>query len=352
MDASFSSDRTALAFVGAMAGLMALPWVVSQVRGDRRDGLYQQTLSQGGPYEFIENEVLRATGPIDIVAIGPSYLWSGFDAPLVKRALGQVITQREPVVLNLSSNWRGEELYYLLARDLLARRKVSLVVLTMNLPVPSLDEPHPMARYWMTVRDAPLLDEQLTPGYRAKLSAQMLTGAPRQLLSLVRDNWVGVNRYAATLGSGLFPIGYRGAPFIQFHPPPPVLTAADLIDGQGAYRFTGNRMLPHEELYVARLARLLEDKQVAVAILHVPGYTGQETPMRSPVLEERRDWRQTFGSRSALVGIPPAVLFRGLSDEQIRRLYYNYHLNSNGAEFFTRAIAPALVDLHEKQRQP
>ena len=45
-----------------------------------------------------------------------------------------------------------------------------------------------------------------------------------------------------------------------------------------------------------------------------------------------------------LMGVPPATLLAGISDEDVFKLFYNNaHLNKTGQEYFTRAITPALL---------
>jgi hypothetical protein len=61
------------------------------------------------------------------------------------------------------------------------------------------------------------------------------------------------------------------------------------------------------------------------------------------------DWPQIFDGDFKLLGIPPAKLFGGLSDEEVRKLYGDpWHFNRNGQEYFTTLITPALVQIFEK----
>jgi len=79
--------------------------------------------------------------------------------------------------------------------------------------------------------------------------------------------------------------------------------------------------------------------------LHVPWYTEHE----SETVDERSNWPQLLGDDISVVGITPRRLFEGMKDEEIRLHYYDgAHLNLNGNRFFTRAIAPALLKLHDE----
>ena len=72
-----------------------------------------------------------------------------------------------------------------------------------------------------------------------------------------------------------------------------------------------------------------------------------------PVIQERVCWPDILPAEVAMVGIPPAALFAGLSDEEVRKLFVNpLHLNHNGAEYFTSLIMPALFQLYDAQVKP
>jgi hypothetical protein len=61
-----------------------------------------------------------------------------------------------------------------------------------------------------------------------------------------------------------------------------------------------------------------------LVLLHIP-VLGE---VRSPRIEERSFWPEIFGTNLVMLGIPPARMFAGLSDANIRELYFNpTHLN-------------------------
>jgi hypothetical protein len=87
---------------------------------------------------------------------------------------------------------------------------------------------------------------------------------------------------------------------------------------------------------------------VAVALLHVPLWNQRQ----NQVAEERLAWPDVFGRELKLIGVPEAKMFAGMTEEQVRRFYYTTrevtfeHLNRNGNEYFTRTIAPALLEIY------
>ena len=69
---------------------------------------------------------------------------------------------------------------------------------------------------------------------------------------------------------------------------------------------------------------------------------------RSTTVNERSFWQDRLGANLALVGVPPAKIFAGMTDEEIRRFFFNPgHLNKNGQQYFTSLIGPALLDLYD-----
>jgi len=56
---------------------------------------------------------------------------------------------------------------------------------------------------------------------------------------------------------------------------------------------------------------------------------------------------QKQDDHSDFIGITGHLLFNELKDADIKKLYYNNHLNANGNAYFTQAITPTLVKLYE-----
>jgi len=55
----------------------------------------------------------------------------------------------------------------------------------------------------------------------------------------------------------------------------------------------------------------------------------------------------------ALVGISPATLFEGMTDNGARKLFCDAgHLNQNGQEYFTPLITPTLLQLYDSETKP
>ena len=68
------------------------------------------------------------------------------------------------------------------------------------------------------------------------------------------------------------------------------------------------------------------------------------------MIQEREFWPDVLHADVTMMGIPPATLFAGLTDDDVRKLYYNpTHLNKNGQEYFTQIITPRLLEIYADQ---
>jgi hypothetical protein len=94
--------------------------------------------------------------------------------------------------------------------------------------------------------------------------------------------------------------------------------------------------------FVRLIADLVREHGVRLVLFHIPHWSWRARP----VVDERVDWPRLFGGDTTLIGVPPALLFQGLGEDEIKQLYVNEHLNASGARFFTRSITPALLSVH------
>jgi hypothetical protein len=162
------------------------------------------------------------------------------------------------------------------------------------------------------------------------------------LLTLARPNYVSPAAVEATLGARLETRGYYGAPFERFRPDPPRIDPNEMIysgaDG-AAYRFFDEPLPPYQTHFVKLIGALLAEHGVPAVVLHIP--QANETTL--DVVEERLDWLELSEVSGPMIGIPPARLFAGFDEEEVRRFFVSDHLNENGTIYFTRAVAPALL---------
>jgi hypothetical protein len=354
---AFASARGALGYCALVGVALLSPVLLSHAPGASNPRLaYEEMPIQGGAFPFIERQTFDETSDIDVLFLGPSSLWAAIDTPYVQaeasRRLGRPAT-----VLTFGVNFRGEEIYYTLLRNVLAHRRVGTVVLQLPAATQTSDVPWILAHHLMPAVGEPALWDGLPLRYRVPMYADSVLGAPGRALSLLRPNapqpltqgmgvdlggvWFAGEPRHGELGSLFVPVGFEGAPFVARHDAAPDVPAERLVYGPATrdrFRLGDQALTPLQAHYVDRLFALARDHGVRAVALHVPPLEERDDDR----VEERLDWAALYGAD--VVGIPARELFGGGAD--VHAYYYNTsHLNANGAELFTRAIAPAILQL-------
>jgi hypothetical protein len=145
--------------------------------------------------------------------------------------------------------------------------------------------------------------------------------------------------------------GYRGAAFERVQPTNAfVLPAEEMIRSPrsaGTFRITGPELNPYQLHFMHLIGELLSARQVPLVVLHVP----LAKERGSAVVSQQAEWTEAFGVPATVIGVPSGVLFDDISDVQFYRYYYDDHLNHNGSELFTHAVAPAITRTYLAQRR-
>jgi hypothetical protein len=341
----FQTRAQAIAFAAVLALALSAPLALHALGGPSRAALYASLPSEAGPMAFIHREIFVETRDVDVLFVGASHLFAGVDAPHVQRALSRALG-REAVVLSFGVNWRGEDMHYVLVRDLLRRRRLHTLVLAMPRASDRESAPHPLADHWLTLDD-PRVTRGLPVTQRLQVYAANVLGTPRRVLSLVRpDRLAESPPYAATLGAGLFERGFADRPFRPSSAEPPVIAARTLILSPATahrFRFLDVPLTPYQAHFIRALVELVRERGIHLAVLSIPVW-GQGPPAAHAV--ERLYWPEVLGVPTAVIGVPAAELFAGIDERGIEAFYYNTHLNRNGAERFTRVITPALIEAY------
>jgi hypothetical protein len=191
---------------------------------------------------------------------------------------------------------------------------------------------------------------ELPLGYRSSLYACNILRSPRDLRTIVSNNRTPPSPWTKTLGADKAELGPDRDPkkFERFTPPPPHLMADDMIFSERTranFRSLDDPIGIYQEHYLDELVELTRAKGVPLVILNIP----QSTERHSSTVLEREDWSKRFGTGIPLVGVPPSVLFSGLDDTEIDKLFFDpAHFNANGNEFFTLAITPAIMEIYDR----
>jgi hypothetical protein len=341
---AFRSPAHALSYVLFSTTCLALPLVLAVAGRPTRSDVYRSIRPTSGAYAYIERETLEERSDIDMVFVGASHIWEGIDTPMVQRELSSALG-RPATARTLGFSWPGLDVTYAVLLDLFAHRHVRTVVLELPRADYDRDKPHPMAYRLLDYAHHGDVLGDLSWKHRAELYGDFVLAAPRHLLSFLRSNPPDPSvEFVATLGSADRTFDVDGSTFETSAFEPPQLSAERTIFSPSSahyFSFAGKPLTDYDAVFARRILELVARSGAKVIALHLPIWAER----RAPVVEEREPWPDVLAL--PLVGVAPSVLFSGLSDVQLARMFVDVgHLNRNGARVFTRAILPALLKLH------
>ncbi len=368
MRPAFSSTKQATAFALLLLVLLALPVVVGKNLLPPREQSYADLSWGSGPYPWIQHEIFEEKGDIDILFIGSSHILHCLDARYLQDQLSKKLG-RPAVVRVMGWGGAGYDALYFITRDLLERRQVHLLVFyNENNDVKARNVKSPV---WFrmpdgaeTLRGLPLTEQayfyfaalvemprNFLAWFRPNLPAALHTTPPNQW----EEHYHSTN-LADNLGSTTSELGYDSRlkpdadptiPFISYAPKTSARSSDTCVysaASQTNFQFS-SAPLPDWQTHFARLFMAMAAQHgCSLVLLHIP--TIDEA--RSPTIQERDFWLEIQNDNFFILGVPPAKMFGGLTDDQIRKLYVNYgHLNKNGQEYFTPLITPALLKIYD-----
>ena len=367
MRPAFSSTRAAAAFAALLLVLLTLPVVVGKNLMSPKEQAYATQSWGSGPYPYIQQQIFEEKGDIDIALVGSSHILHCLDARRLQAELSRQLG-RPATVRVLGWGGAGFDALYFIAKDLLEHRRVRMLVFYDDHNGDFRNEKGPV---WFRFQDDSGALAGLPVHEKGLFYFASLAGMPRNLLCLLRPNMpadLRVKNYwmehyrtvnlVDNLGSTTSELGYADwdtDPTIPFVPYVPTNAAspADAFVYSPATRTNfeiTNEPIPAWQVHFMRLLSALAGQHgCQLVLLNIPGVQDVHTQR----IEERAFWPEIFGTNLVMLGVPPARMFHGLSDEDVRRLYYNpWHLNKNGQTYFTSLIEPALLQLYETTGKP
>lgn len=373
MRPAFSSTKQAAAFAILLLVVLSLPAVMGKSLLPSREAGYAAQGCGSGPFGWIQNQIFQERTDIDIALVGSSHILHCLDARRVQADLSLKLG-RPAVVRVIGWGGGGFDALYFITRDLLEHRRVRLLVFYNEANNEGNDPgPNGKSPAWFRWADDADALRGLPWSGRAYFYFAALVGMPRNLLALTRSDlpldlhsatpstWeehYRASNIADNLGSTTSELGFDSRPkadcdsTIPFTPFSPATTASvkDACVYTAAtaanFDFSTAPLPAWQEHFSTRLLALAREHGCRMALLHVPILN----EARRPAISERGFWRENAKDDLFLLGIPPAKMFAGLTDDEIRKLYFNSgHLNKNGQALFTSLIEPALIQLYESQ---
>ena len=367
MQPAFSSTKQAAAFATLVLVILLSPVLVPKSCLRSRDQIYSSIPWGTGPYPYVHDQIFEEKGDIDVAFMGPSTMWYAINTPYFQKKLSEKLG-RPAAARTLCWDWVGADPFYRIAKDLLEHRRVHMIVFcdpSINAP----DTAHKMAPdlFQWPDHDKDLAGMQLRT--KTAFYAAAIVGMPKNLWGRVRSNLLTINseeiswpgcehmenpfRRLGSLACQLI----EGRSYVEFRPSTiPDASNVFVYSDSTKTNFQFSPVSPAQELplqrtqidFLRKVAQLVQNYHVEVVYLYVPRNTERNFATITPSTY----WPNIFGDDLTMIGIPPAKLFAGLSDDDISKLYWEYrHFNENGQNYFTSVIAPPLEQLYETKTE-
>ena len=364
MRPAFSSTRQAAAFALLLLLLLLSPALAGKKLQPPREEIYSSIWWEDGDFPYMDGQIFREKGDMDIVFMGSSHIWAAFDPPAVQEQLSKELG-RQAVVRTFGWGGPGFDEIYFVAKDLLEHRHVRMLVIDDGFN--SADQPHLLAARMFRFGDDAETLRGLPPQTQAAYYFASIAGWPRNLVDLARANlpadmdatnyWTSRSHaanFAEHLGAFKARSGFREnptaepEPFVEYAPQTGVQPSDVCVFSPATknnFGFPERDLLPPMQLHFAqKFAALAQEHGCQLVVLHIPTFDERQ----STVISEPASWPRVFHTEVTMIGIPPATMFRGLTDDEIRKLYSDsVHLNGNGQSYFSSLMTPALLKIYE-----
>ena len=366
MRPAFSSTKQAMAFALLLLVLLLAPALAGKRILPPREAIYSSIWWENGDFPYMDGQIFSKTGPMDIVFMGSSHIWAAFNTPNIQAQLSKQLG-RPAIVRTFGWGGPGYDELYFTAQDLLAYHRVRMLVFDDDCSDSGL--PHLLAPRMYRYADNANSLNGLPASFQAMYYFGSIMGLPRNLLAMVHSNlpadlnapnyWVTrshAENFSNNLGTFVARSGFRSGPnaqpepFVQYTPqtdasPSDVCVYSDNTKANFAF---SAEPLPLSQIHFLReLTALARQSGCKLVVIHVPIFDER----RSPQIAMPAFQPDVLPADVAIVGIPPATFFKGLADDDIRKLYSDsVHLNQNGQNYFTRLMMPALLKLYDGTR--
>jgi hypothetical protein len=345
----FTSRWQAPGFVALILFLLALPPIASVLHLDSPQNRFLEMESR---YRFAHGLVHEETGDLDVLFLGTCLFLSGLDMPTFQQALSKSLGRPTKVAM-LATTFAGEDFEYVMLRDFLQKRSTKLLVVGMPGGKSFHDAPHALAPYWARFSDVKDLSVGISTPHAIRLYAMSVLGSPRHLLGLFRNESAKWGEEKDLMGMDPAYFCMDHAPFEPLAPDHSKLALRDWAyspnSKQGPrFEFTHDGIPPYRRQAFARIVELAKQHSIPIANLQIL------TPKdwQSPNVQSYENWSEYFGYPIEMIGVPPADYFAGLDEAKRNCLFWDVeHPNKNGADYFSKIIAPTLARTYAKLTQ-
>ena len=363
MNPAFSSIRQAAGFAFLLLFILLLPLLTGKSWLPPREQIYSSLPWGDGAFPYLHDQIFLEKGDIDIAFMGTSRIWWAIDTPRVQAQLSEQLG-RPAIVRTLGWNTPGYDPLYFILQDLLAHRKVRVLVIADCTVAEGGNAAHPRAPLYFRLGENAEALAGLPLKSQFSFYTSAIIGMPHTLLCLLRTNlppvpsadisWPGFEHLenpSRRLGSLAVPKTF-GRIFSTYTAHTAATPADVRVYSEATkqdFYFSDDPPQAMQIAFAGKIGKLARDYHVQLVFLHLP----RTNEFNSTVIVERTFWPNLFGLDLTMMGIPPQKLFGELNEEACLKLFYNDdHLNQNGQEYFTPIITPRLVQFYEAQTKP
>lgn len=354
----FSKASHAAIAAAGFAALLAAPIAIERLFPADPAKIYRGVAPIYGNYYTIGSELAKP-GKIDVLIVGASDAWTALD-PRVVKARMEAKYGRPMRVLNMGTNWAGEERNAQIVADFVRAHKVDVVLVPESPTIQS--QPHELAKFWW--RDA-LRAQELPVRNAAQLHIMSLVGLPRQIWArfqtpknnpLTESYRAYLEAQTAVLGFNVTRLGFKShavadeaqrRPFAE-RPAPTVTLATDELfyQGEDDPRFAPRSFsyAPFQSAFTRAARDAARQSGAVFATFSIPTHFESSAEERAAIgvlSGVDRDW--------PTIGISMTNLFPNLAFDEMLDFYLNEsHLNEYGARAYTNAMMPAIERLYDE----
>jgi hypothetical protein len=336
MQPAFSGTGHLVVWIVALAAILLSPILTElAVSPETR---YLVMSKRVGPSDWHTNQILKETGPLDILFLGNSRMLTAIDHTVLRE---EVHTPGAPLRSEtIAANFNGYDLSYTFLTDFFAHRHARLVV--VNYPdFPQIDN-HPAEKYVRRLgQPDPGLDINRANLAITNYAEMALIGPRLALASIIRPGPITRLGYRSmenladleqTQGSYAPDEGYqenKDSPrvdFVRYQSPDSPRPAVTIRQGGSippGVVLTDRALTPIESAYLPAIKALCEKNNAVLALMMLPMADSQ-----GPIEISR----QVLALGLPIVAASLESMFGDIPTQRIKENYFDHiHFNANGA---------------------
>jgi hypothetical protein len=355
MQPAFSGTGHLVVWIAALAAILLSPILTTLIVSP--ETRYLVMSKRVGPSDWHTDQILKETGPLDILFVGNSRMLTAVDHTVLR---DEVPTPDAPLRSEtVAANFNGYDMTYTFLTDFFAHRHARLIVI--NYPdFPQIDN-NPAEKYIRRLGQPDPGLELRNPGLAVTNYAEMAMIGPRlALASIIRPGPItrqgyrsleNLNDLEQTQGSFVPDEGYQEnkssprAPFVRYHSPDSPHPAVTIRQGApipSGMVLTDKPLTPIESAYLPAINRLCEHNGAVLVIMMLP-MAGSQGPMEIS--------NQVLALGIPIIAASTESMFGDIPSARVKENYFDHiHFNSNGARRSSQVYGPALQALLQKTR--